>query len=102
MSELHSYNSQPTKGSAMTTTKTPEPVLSGHPPVMNTKQVAQFIGSTEAALAQDRYMGKGLPYVKIGGRVRYRQRGSVRPRDDCQASLHPKRPHQSITRRDQH
>jgi hypothetical protein len=29
------------------------------------------IQTTADALAQDRYRGKGIPFVKIGGRVRY-------------------------------
>lgn len=43
----------------------------GLPAVATASQIAKFVQSTEDALAQDRYRGRGLPYVKIGGRVRY-------------------------------
>jgi hypothetical protein len=43
----------------------------GLPAVATASQAARFVQSTEDALAQDRYRGRGLPYVKIGGRVRY-------------------------------
>lgn len=41
------------------------------PPVATATQVAMFVQSTTDALAQDRYRRRGIPYVKIGGRVRY-------------------------------
>jgi hypothetical protein len=41
------------------------------PPVAKAAQVAVVVQTTEAALAQDRYRRRGIPYVKIGGRVRY-------------------------------
>lgn len=41
------------------------------PPVATPGQVATLIHSTPDALAQDRYRRRGIPYVKIGGRVRY-------------------------------
>lgn len=41
------------------------------PAVAMPKDVASLIGSTEAALAQDRYQGKGIPFTRIGRRVRY-------------------------------
>lgn len=41
------------------------------PPIATASQIAKVVQSTEDALAQDRYRGRGLPYVKIGGRVRY-------------------------------
>ncbi|MGP4058880.1 helix-turn-helix domain-containing protein [Mycobacterium sp. 4D054] len=34
-------------------------------------QVAQVVQTSVDALAQDRYRRRGIPYVKIGGRVRY-------------------------------
>lgn len=34
--------------------------------------VAEMLDITEHSLAQDRYLGIGIPYVKIGKRVRYR------------------------------
>ena len=45
--------------------------LSTLPAVMNTEQLAPVLGMTPAALAQDRYRCGGIPYVKVGRRVRY-------------------------------
>ncbi|RIT84228.1 DNA-binding protein [Mycobacteroides abscessus] len=40
--------------------------------VMTAKELAAELHMTEAALAQDRYRGTGIPFVKVGGRrVRY-------------------------------
>lgn len=41
------------------------------PPIATAKQVAAVLQTTVESLAQDRYRGRGLPFVKIGGRVRY-------------------------------
>jgi hypothetical protein len=41
------------------------------PAVATAPQVAAVFQTTEDALAQDRYRGRGIPFVKIGGRVRY-------------------------------
>lgn len=41
------------------------------PAVATAAQVAAAIQCTVDALAQDRYRRRGIPYVKIGGRVRY-------------------------------
>ena len=41
------------------------------PPVATPKQVSKVVQTSEASLAQDRYRGTGIPFVKIGGRVRY-------------------------------
>lgn len=41
------------------------------PPIATAPQVAKVMHMTVDALAQDRYRGRGIPYVKIGGRVRY-------------------------------
>lgn len=41
------------------------------PPVATPKQLADLIHSTQGSLAQDRYHGRGIPFVKIGKRVRY-------------------------------
>ena len=41
------------------------------PPVMTAKQLAALIYISEASLAQDRYLGRGIPFTKIGARVRY-------------------------------
>lgn len=35
-------------------------------------QVAELLHTTTSTLAQDRYLRKGLPYVKHGARVLYR------------------------------
>lgn len=42
------------------------------PALLTAKQAAEYIGSTVGTLSQDRYMKRGLPYVTIGHRVRYR------------------------------
>ncbi|MGV0735266.1 hypothetical protein ABQF35_00195 [Mycobacterium syngnathidarum] len=41
------------------------------PPVATGKHIAAVIGTSEAALAQDRYQHQGIPYTKCGRRVRY-------------------------------
>ncbi|OBG76304.1 hypothetical protein A5700_22460 [Mycobacterium sp. E1214] len=41
------------------------------PAVATPEQTAKFIQTSEGSLAQDRYRGTGIPFVKIGGRVRY-------------------------------
>jgi hypothetical protein len=41
------------------------------PPVATPEQVAKLVQATPAALSQDRYRGRGIPFVKISGRVRY-------------------------------
>jgi hypothetical protein len=41
------------------------------PPVATAPQVAAVVQTTVDALAQDRYRRRGIPFVKIGGRVRY-------------------------------
>ena len=41
------------------------------PEVMTTPQLAAFMQTTIDSLAQDRYLGKGIPFVKFGKRVRY-------------------------------
>jgi hypothetical protein len=41
------------------------------PPVAKAEQVAAVVQTTVDALAQDRYRRRGIPFVKIGGRVRY-------------------------------
>lgn len=47
------------------------PSVTELPPVSKPEGLAAFIGTTADALAQDRYRRRGIPYVKIGGRVRY-------------------------------
>ena len=41
------------------------------PPVATAGQIAAIVQTTVDALAQDRYRRRGIPYVKIAGRVRY-------------------------------
>ncbi len=41
------------------------------PPIVTAAQLAPVLHTTTDALAQDRYRRRGIPYVKIGGRVRY-------------------------------
>jgi hypothetical protein len=45
--------------------------LSACPPGMKPQELAPVIRTTVAALAQDRYRRVGIPYVKLGRRVRY-------------------------------
>jgi hypothetical protein len=41
------------------------------PAVMTPPDVAGVIQTTINSLAQDRYLGRGIPFVKLGRRVRY-------------------------------
>jgi hypothetical protein len=41
------------------------------PAVAKPEEVAGVVRVTPEALAQDRYRRQGIPYVKVGGRVRY-------------------------------
>ena len=41
------------------------------PPVMNTGELASLLGLTAPGLQQARYRKMGIPYVKVGNRVRY-------------------------------
>lgn len=41
------------------------------PAVMTPPEVADFMQTTTSSLAQDRYLGQGIPFVKFGKRVRY-------------------------------
>lgn len=43
------------------------------PALMTTAEVAQFIRASRQSLDQDRYLGRGLPYVRIGRKIRYRR-----------------------------
>jgi hypothetical protein len=49
----------------------PSLTLADLPEISTAADLAPVIGSTVEALSQDRYLGRGLPYVKIGRRVRY-------------------------------
>jgi hypothetical protein len=50
--------------------------LSECPPVIKPEVLAPLLGVTVGALANDRYRGVGVPFVKHGKRVRY-LRGDV-------------------------
>ncbi|WP_418003360.1 helix-turn-helix domain-containing protein [Mycobacterium sp. PDNC021] len=39
--------------------------------IMTAKQLAAELHVSEDSLAQDRYKGGGIPFVKVGSRVRY-------------------------------
>jgi hypothetical protein len=41
------------------------------PPIATATQVAAVLQTSVEALAQDRYRRRGVPWVKVGGRVRY-------------------------------
>ncbi len=41
------------------------------PPLATPQQLAAVLQTTVDALAQDRYRRRGVPWTKIGGRVRY-------------------------------
>ncbi len=41
------------------------------PEVATAAQVAEYLQTSEAALAQDRYLRRGVPYTRVGRRIRY-------------------------------
>lgn len=41
------------------------------PKLLTPAQLAEVLSVSEASLAQDRYMRQGMPYIKVGKRVRY-------------------------------
>jgi hypothetical protein len=45
--------------------------LSSLPDIMTADQLAVAIQKTVDALAQDRYRDRGIPYVRVGRRIRY-------------------------------
>ena len=45
--------------------------LSSLPPVIKSNELAPVLRTTVDALSQDRYRGVGIPFVKMGRRVRY-------------------------------
>lgn len=40
--------------------------------LLTSDQVAEYLGLTPNALAIDRHRGRGIPYVRVGSRIRYR------------------------------
>ena len=57
---------------------TPDIDLSGLPPVITPDELADVLKTTPAALAQERYRGTGVPYVKWGSRIRYLREDVIR------------------------
>lgn len=47
------------------------PTLDDLPEAMTAKQLAAYLQTSPQSLSQDRYLRRGIPYVKFGGRVRY-------------------------------
>jgi hypothetical protein len=45
--------------------------LAACPPIMTAAQLGPVLGLSEGALAQDRFRGDGIPFIKMGRRVRY-------------------------------
>lgn len=45
--------------------------LSHLPVFMNAEQLAPAIGVTVGSLAQDRHRNRGIPYIRMGRRIRY-------------------------------
>ena len=43
------------------------------PRVLNQKEVASIIRKSEAWLERQRWLGEGIPYLKIGRSVRYQE-----------------------------
>ncbi len=54
---------------AMNTTNSIDP--QEFPAIATPKDIERILGIPQATLAQDRYLKRGLPYTKIGNRVRY-------------------------------
>jgi hypothetical protein len=40
--------------------------------LLTANQVAEYLGTSERVLAVERHRGVGLPYVRVGRRIRYR------------------------------
>lgn len=41
------------------------------PELLTPPELAKFLRTTPGSLAQDRYNGRGVPFVKFGKRIRY-------------------------------
>lgn len=41
------------------------------PMVLTARQLADLLSTTEQSLAQDRYLNRGVPYTRVGRRIRY-------------------------------
>ncbi|WP_235852680.1 helix-turn-helix domain-containing protein [Mycobacterium interjectum] len=59
---------------AAAATAAPETVVLPRDPeaVLTPPETARFMKTTEAVLAQNRYRGVGLPYIRAGRRILYR------------------------------
>ena len=51
--------------------------LADLPELSTCAQLAKVLQITTAALAQDRYRGYGIPYIKMGRRIRYRRQDVI-------------------------
>jgi hypothetical protein len=40
--------------------------------LLSPEEVADLLGLTLSKLSQDRFLGRGIPYIKLGKAVRYR------------------------------
>jgi hypothetical protein len=45
----------------------------GIDPLLSDREVSRLIGRARSSLQKDRVTGDGIPFVRIGGLVRYRQ-----------------------------
>lgn len=45
--------------------------LDALPPLLTPAELAEFMRTTTNSLAQDRYLGRGVPFIKNGKRVLY-------------------------------
>lgn len=41
-------------------------------PINTPQQVAEYLGVTVASLSQARYLGTGIPFIKVGRLIRYK------------------------------
>ena len=47
-------------------------MMSDLPKLLTAKELAEILGVSQETLAQNRYLGQGVPYIKVGVRIRYR------------------------------
>ncbi|WP_259467904.1 helix-turn-helix domain-containing protein [Rhodococcus sp. SBT000017] len=57
---------------ARTAPTTPSPAPAGLDVLLDARETATYLRTTEAKLRQDRSRRVGVPYVKVGARVLYR------------------------------